>query len=49
MTQKQKIIARLMKWGWNEESATLMVDAHYEYVSKYYTGISKMAEVITCL
>ncbi len=49
LTEKQKVTARLVKWGHNEEDSTKWVNEHYEYVSKYYSGISKMAEVIASL
>ncbi len=48
-TEKQRVIARLVKWGHNERNATQWADEHYEYVSKHYKGISKMAEVISSL
>ena len=48
-TEKQQLINKLVKNGNNIEKATEMVNEHYEYVSKYYTGISKMAKVIICL
>ena len=49
LTEKQKLVVRLVKCGNNEERATKMVNEHYEYVSKYYTGVAKMASVIICL
>lgn len=49
LTEKQKVINRLVKWGNNVEDATKYTDEHYDYVSRYYTGISKMAEVILSL
>jgi len=48
-TLKAKIVARLTKWGNNEEKATEMVKEHFDYVNTYYTGVSKMAEVIMYL
>ena len=49
LTEKQRVIARLVKWGHNEETATKWTNEHYEYASKHYSGISKMAEVISSL
>ena len=49
LTEKQRLINKLVKYGNNIDRATDMVNEHYEYVSKYYTGIAKMAEVIICL
>ncbi len=49
LTEKQKVINRIVKWGSNVEDATRHTEEHYEYVSRYYTGISKMAEVILSL
>jgi hypothetical protein len=48
-TEKQKVISRLVKWGHNEENATSWVNEHYEYASTYYSGVSKIAEVISSL
>jgi hypothetical protein len=49
LTEKQKVIARLIKIGNNPERAEEMTNEHYEYVSKYYSGVAKMAEVIIYL
>ncbi len=49
LTQKQKLFNRLVKFGNNEKSANAMIEANFEYVSKHYTGIAKMHEVIICL
>ena len=46
---KTKVIARLVKWGWNEDNAQSMTDEHFEYAYKYYSGVSKIAEVISSL
>lgn len=46
---KTKVIARLIKWGSNEISANKMVNEHFTYVEKHYSGVSKIAEVITSL
>ena len=49
LTEREKLFNRLVKFGNNEKSTNSMLDAHYEYVSKNYSGIAKMAEVIICL
>ena len=48
-TEKTKVIARLVRIGNNLENATKYANEHYEYVSKHYIGVAKMAEVIMCL
>ena len=48
-TEKQKVIERLVKWGWNPETAIRITEENFLYVEKHYTGISKMAEVIASL
>ena len=49
LTEKQKVVNKLVKNGNNLERATEMVNEHYEYVSKHYSGVAKMANVIICL
>jgi hypothetical protein len=49
LTEREKLFNRLIKHGNNVDSVNSMLDANYEYVSKHYTGIAKMAEVIICL
>ena len=49
LTEREKLFNRLIKFGNNEKNVNSMLDAHYEYVSKHYSGIAKMAEVIICL
>lgn len=48
-TEKQKVIAKLVKWGHNEDNATKWVNEHYEYASTYYTGVSAIANAISSL
>lgn len=48
-TQKQKVINKLVKNGNNLENATKYANEHFDYVSRYYKGVSKMAEVIMSL
>jgi len=49
LTEKQKVVNMLIKRGNNPENALKYTNEHYEYVSTYYKGISKMAEVIMSL
>ncbi len=49
ITEKQKVINKIVKNGHNIERATEMVNEHYEYVSKHYSGVAKMANVIIYL
>ena len=49
ITEKAKVINRLVRIGQNLENATKYANEHYDYVSKHYIGVSKMAEVIMCL
>ena len=49
LTEKQKLVIKLVKRGNNEDRANEMVNENYDYVSKYYTGVDKMASVIICL
>ena len=49
LTEKQRVINKLVKNGNNVERATEMANEHYEYVSKHYSGVAKMANVIICL
>lgn len=46
---KSKVIARLVRCGHNENNATRWTDEHLEYVNKHYSGVSKIAEVISSL
>jgi len=46
---KSKVIARLIKWGNNEENATKYTNEHFDYAVKYYGTVSKVAEVIMSL
>ena len=49
LTEKQKVVNRLIKCGQNKENAEKYTNQHYDYVSKHYTGVAKMAEVIMVL
>tara|TARA_B100000767_G_scaffold20676_1_gene18666 strand:- start:1018 stop:1170 length:153 start_codon:yes stop_codon:yes gene_type:complete len=48
-TLKNKVIARLVKCGHNEENATRWTNEHFDYAVTYYSGVSKIAEVISSL
>ena len=49
ITEKQKVINRIVKHGANPRNAQTWVDEHYTYVSKHYKGVAKIAEVIMYL
>ena len=46
MTLKEKVTARLIKWGNNPKEVKEMVDKHFEYASSTYTKVSTIAECI---
>ena len=43
---KEKVVARLVKWGSNEEFITPIVERNFDYAIKHYSTVSKIAEVI---
>tara|TARA_R100000541_G_scaffold18219_1_gene28003 strand:+ start:226 stop:396 length:171 start_codon:yes stop_codon:yes gene_type:complete len=49
ITEKQKVINRIVKHGANPRNAKIWVDEHYSYASKHYKGVAKIAEVIMYL
>ena len=49
LTEKQKVVNKLIKWGHNKENAQSWADEHYEYASKHYSGVSKIAEVVSTI
>ena len=49
LTEKQKVINKMVKNGQNLENATKYADEHYDYVAKHYIGVAKMANVIMSL
>ena len=49
ITEKQKVINRIVKHGANPINAETWVDEHYTHVSKCYKGVAKIAEVIMYL
>ena len=50
-TAEEKVIARLVKNGNNENDAKMMVKAHFQYVSETYkhATTAKAAEIISYL
>ena len=50
-TTEEKVIARLVKNGNNENDAKMMVKAHFQYVSETYKNANteKAAEIISYL
>tara|TARA_R110002167_G_scaffold24774_2_gene86652 strand:- start:2135 stop:2293 length:159 start_codon:yes stop_codon:yes gene_type:complete len=46
---KEQIISRLTKLGHNKDMATGWTNEHFEYASKYYFTVSKIADVISRL
>jgi len=49
MTDKQKVINRLVKLGTNPIDAIKYTEENWDYISKQYTGIAKMAEAVMYL
>ena len=45
-TLRNKVIAKLIKWGNNPENVESMVNEHFEYAESKYSGVSKIADVI---
>lgn len=43
---KEKVLARLVKRGNNEENAKAMIEEHFDYAEKHYSTVSKVADVI---
>lgn len=48
LTLKEKTIKRLVKWGWNEETATNMVNEKFDIAVKCWPHATpaKLADVI---
>lgn len=46
---KQKVIARLVKWGHNEANATSWTNEHFDYAIQHYKTVSKVADVISII
>jgi len=45
-TLRNKVIAKLEKWGNNSEEVVKMVSLHFEEASKNYTSVNTIAEYI---
>ena len=45
-TLKNKVIAKLIKWGNNESDVHKMVDTHFEYAFEKHSTVNKIAECI---
>jgi hypothetical protein len=46
LSLKQKVEARLIKWGNNPKEVQLLVEEHFDYASSKYNGVSTIAMVI---
>ncbi len=46
---KEKVLARLVKWGNNPERAKGLINEHFDYAVKHYSTVSKVAEVISTI
>ena len=49
LTLKEKVINKLVKNGCNLDNAIKYTNEHFNYASKHYSGVSKIAEVIMYL
>ena len=49
LTENQKVVNKLIKWGHNKENAQRWTDEHYEYAANHYTGVAKIAEVVSTI
>lgn len=43
---KNKVIAKLEKWGNNSEEVVKMVNIHFETASKIYSSVNEIAKYI---
>lgn len=43
---RNKVIAKLIQWGNNDQDVQAMVNEHFEYASSKYNGVKTIAEVI---
>ena len=46
MTLKEKVTARLIKYGNNPIEVKKMVDKHFEYASRAYKSVSEISQCI---
>lgn len=49
LTLSQKVEARLLKGGFNIDTVKSMMLENFDYVSSKYTGVSKIANVVSSL
>ncbi len=49
MTLRNKVEARLIKGGFNVETVKNMMDEHFTYASSKYTGVAKIADVVSTI
>jgi len=46
---RNKVEARLLKGGFNPTTVVTMMDEHFAYASSKYTGVAKIADVVSTL
>jgi len=46
---KEKVKAKLLKGGFNEKTVESMIDEHFKYASEKYSGVAKIADVISTI
>ena len=46
---RNKVEARLIKGGFNPTTVVTMMDEHFTYASSKYTGVAKIADVVSTL
>ena len=46
---RNKVEARLLKGGFNPSTVATMMDEHFAYASSKYTGVAKIADVVSTL
>jgi len=49
MKLRNKVEARLLKGGFNPTTVVTMMDEHFAYASSKYTGVAKIADVVSTL
>ena len=43
---RNRVIAKLIAWGNNEEEVNAMVDLHFDYARTHYTTVKSISECI---
>ena len=46
---RNKVEARLLKGGFNPSSVATMMDEQFDYASSKYTGVARIADVVSTL